>query len=99
MVKSKIIKQFNYPHKLSKSVQLRMQFFPILKNKSLDVSFRSIIYSYIHKKIRFYNSRYKIGCFVTGRSRGVLAKFHISRLTFKKYAMEGELTGIFKIRW
>jgi ribosomal protein S14 len=99
MVKSKIVSQFKYPSNLFITIPYRLRFFPILKNRSLKVTDRSFVYSYIQKKIKFYSTRYKVGCFATGRNRGVLTSFHMSRLTFKKYAIEGQISGVYKSRW
>lgn len=38
-------------------------------------------------------------CFVTGRCRGVLTKFGLSRLKFREYALRGLLPGITKSSW
>lgn len=99
MVKSKVVNQFVYPSKISRSSSYRLSFFPILRNTFINLNYRSLLYSYITKKSRFYPNRYKISCYQTGRGRAVLTNFHISRLAFKKYSIEGNLTGMSKIRW
>jgi small subunit ribosomal protein S14 len=38
-------------------------------------------------------------CAVTGRARGYYRKFGISRLTFRKMALEGKIPGIRKSSW
>ncbi len=38
-------------------------------------------------------------CQVTGRSRGFYRKFGISRLTFRKMALEGKIPGVRKASW
>ena len=38
-------------------------------------------------------------CVVTGRARGYYRKFGISRLTFRKMALEGKIPGIRKASW
>ena len=38
-------------------------------------------------------------CMVTGRSRGVYREFNLSRITFRKMALEGKLPGIKKASW
>jgi ribosomal protein S14 len=38
-------------------------------------------------------------CIITNRSRGVYKKFKLSRIFFKKYALEGNLNGIRKASW
>ncbi len=38
-------------------------------------------------------------CFATGRPRGVLKKFNLSRLCFREMALKGEIPGITKASW
>lgn len=38
-------------------------------------------------------------CVLTGRSRGILRKFKVSRLTFKELASTGVIVGIKKSSW
>ncbi|NOS85147.1 MAG: 30S ribosomal protein S14 [Ignavibacteria bacterium] len=38
-------------------------------------------------------------CAVTGRARGFYRKFGISRLTFRKMALEGKIPGVKKASW
>ena len=44
-------------------------------------------------------SRLKSRCEVTGRSRGYMRKFGLSRITFREMAAEGLLPGIRKSSW
>lgn len=38
-------------------------------------------------------------CSVTGRPKGYMRKFGISRITFRKWALEGKIPGITKASW
>jgi small subunit ribosomal protein S14 len=38
-------------------------------------------------------------CAVTGRARGFYRKFGMSRLTFRKLALEGKIPGVRKSSW
>ncbi len=38
-------------------------------------------------------------CAVTGRARGFYRKFGVSRLTFRKMALEGKIPGVRKASW
>ncbi len=44
-------------------------------------------------------SRHRNRCEVTGRPRGTLRKFGMSRNTFRDLALKGELPGIKKASW
>ncbi len=38
-------------------------------------------------------------CKATGRSKGYMRKFGISRVTFRKWAAEGKIPGVTKASW
>ncbi len=38
-------------------------------------------------------------CFITGRPRGVIRRFMLSRLSFREMALNGEIPGITKASW
>jgi small subunit ribosomal protein S14 len=38
-------------------------------------------------------------CVITGRPRGVLRRYRISRLVFRKAALQGHIPGVFKASW
>ena len=44
-------------------------------------------------------SRVRNRCELTGRSRGVYAKFGLGRNKLREYAMRGEIPGIVKASW
>ena len=46
-----------------------------------------------------HSTRQKNRCFVTGRSRGYIRHFGLSRITFRELALRGELPGIRKASW
>ena len=43
--------------------------------------------------------RLKNRCFLTGRSRGYLRTFGISRIVFRDFALMGKLPGVIKASW
>ena len=43
--------------------------------------------------------RVTLRCEVTGRPRGNLRKFGLSRIQFREHALRGELTGVVKASW
>jgi ribosomal protein S14 len=38
-------------------------------------------------------------CIVSGRSRGVLRRYRVSRLVFRRLAAQGRLPGVYKASW
>ncbi|MEK4670490.1 30S ribosomal protein S14 [Niallia sp. FSL R7-0271] len=44
-------------------------------------------------------TRLKNRCEVTGRPRGYLRKFNMSRIAFREYAHKGQIPGVKKASW
>ena len=38
-------------------------------------------------------------CFKTGRPRGIIGRFKLSRLSFREMALKGEIPGVTKASW
>jgi ribosomal protein S14 len=74
-------------------------FKPLLRSSFLNTSEKAIFYAYAFPYFKPSISKYKSICIETGRSRGVLSKFFLSRITFKKYAINGQMIGFKKSRW
>ncbi len=94
-------RRYNYPILcgLKNESILRPRFKPILSNLFVNVTERSMLFSIFSSRCKTHTSRFKHNCLVTGRSRGTITKFLMSRMVFKAYAMSGVLTGVKKARW
>ncbi len=44
-------------------------------------------------------NRQRNRCEMTGRSRGYIRKFGLSRITFREYASKGQIPGVRKSSW
>lgn len=44
-------------------------------------------------------TRLRNRCSITGRSRGYLRRFGVSRIVFRRRALKGEVPGVKKISW
>jgi len=44
-------------------------------------------------------TRKKNRCGITGRPRGYIRKFGMSRISFREYALKGEIPGVTKASW
>jgi ribosomal protein S14 len=96
MVKSKkfsIINSFKNPGNFKPN----FVFSPLFYSKFLSDKKKILLYAYSRNK--FFADRFKPTCLITGRQRGVLSKFFISRITFKRYAMDSQMSGFKKSRW
>ncbi|HQV69017.1 MAG TPA: type Z 30S ribosomal protein S14 [Thermoflexales bacterium] len=48
---------------------------------------------------RKYQVRVRNRCMVTGRPRGYMRKFGVSRIQFREMALRGEIPGVRKASW
>jgi small subunit ribosomal protein S14 len=48
---------------------------------------------------RKYKNRVRNRCAITGRPRGYMRKFGLSRITFRELALRGEIPGVRKASW
>jgi ribosomal protein S14 len=99
MVRSNSYKIIKFSQKSKNASLLDLTYKPILTNQALNVHDRSFIYGYSRNFFRSFKSKYKSTCLFSGRNRGVFSSFHISRITFKKFAITGVLSGFKKSRW
>ena len=44
-------------------------------------------------------TRLRNRCFITGRPRGIIRRFKLSRLSFREMALNGEIPGVTKASW
>ncbi|KGP91795.1 30S ribosomal protein S14 [Pontibacillus chungwhensis BH030062] len=86
--KSKIVKQKKREAMVEKYAQLRHE----LKEKG--------DYEALRKLPRDSSpTRSKKRCAVTGRPRGYMRTFNMSRIAFREYAHKGQLPGVKKASW
>lgn len=48
---------------------------------------------------RKYPTRVRNRCSITGRPRGYMRKFGLSRIAFRELALRGEIPGVRKASW
>lgn len=72
----------------------------IIKNPATSADDRAAAQLKLGKLPRDSNPvRVTLRCAVTGRPRGNLRKFGLSRMQFRDKALKGELTGVVKASW
>jgi small subunit ribosomal protein S14 len=72
----------------------------IIKNPTTTAEDRGAAQLKLAKLPRDSNPiRVTVRCLVTGRPRGNLRKFQLSRIQFREKALRGELTGVVKASW
>lgn len=72
----------------------------IVQNFNLNLSIRTFAYNEMVTLIKFNsNTKIRNRCVLSNRGRAVYRKFKMSRIFFKKYALQGDLVGIKKASW
>ncbi len=98
--KSKIVRE----HKLIKNVQkyaaVRAELKKIIKNQNSSSEDKAKAVAKLDKLPKS-SSRIRIRnrCFKTGRPRGIIRRFKLSRLSFREMALNGEIPGVTKASW
>ena len=98
--KSKIVRE----HKLIKNVQkyaaLRAELKNIIKSPKSTFEDKEVAVARLDKLPKSSSPiRIRNRCFKTGRPRGVIRRFKLSRLSFREMALRGEIPGITKASW
>ena len=98
--KSKIVREHKLIEKVQKYAALRAELKSVIRdpNSSPDVKRNAV-----SKLDRLPKSSSKIRlrnrCFKTGRPRGVIRRFNLSRISFREMALKGEIPGVTKASW
>lgn len=79
---------------------LRLQYRAIIHDRTLPYETRALFMSKLSALPRNSSkTRIRNRCIITGRSRGILKQFRISRIVFRELAWKGVLAGIHKASW
>jgi len=97
---SSVLKNERRKATVAKFSSRRKELKAIIKNPATSVEDRSAAQLKLAKQPRDANPiRVTVRCAVTGRPRGNLRKFGLSRIIFREKALAGELTGVVKASW
>lgn len=98
--KSSVLKNEQRKALVKKYSARRQELKAIIKNPATTPEDRSAAQLKLAKQPRDANPiRVTLRCVVTGRPRGNLRKFGLSRMQFRDKALAGELTGVVKASW
>lgn len=92
------IKDKNQRKEYKKNELSRRSLKALYNNHYINNDIRASLGILLHKKPG-RSSEIRNRCVLTGRGRGVLRKFKISRLSFKKLSSQGLIIGIKKSSW
>ena len=98
--KSKIVREKKLLRQIQKYSSLREDLKIIIKNPNSSFEEKEDAVAKLDRlpktssRIRLRNR-----CFKTGRPRGVIRRFGLSRLSFREMALNGEIPGVTKASW
>jgi small subunit ribosomal protein S14 len=98
--KSKVVREMNLQKMVDKYANKRAELKAIIKNPKLDMNEKRKAMKTLHElPLRSNPNRIKNRCFLTGRPKGYLRKFGLSRIVFREMALRGEIPGVTKASW
>ena len=98
--KSKIVREQKLIHNVQKYAELRSELKNIIKSPNSSLEDKEAAVAKLDKLPKS-SSRIRVRnrCFKTGRPRGVISRFKLSRLSFREMALNGEIPGVTKASW
>ena len=98
--KSKVVRENHLMKKVEKYYMLRKELRSLIKNPKTPEDEKMKAIAKLQKLPRSSNSiRLTNRCAVSGRPKGYMRKFGLSRITFRELALKGELPGVTKASW
>ena len=98
--KSKIAREKHLMKKVERHYLLRKELRELIKNPKTSEEDRLNAIKKLQKLPRSSSHvRLTYRCLVSGRPKGYMRKFGLSRITFRELALKGELPGVTKASW
>ena len=98
--KSKIVREKKLIKLVEKYAQKREELKTIISNPNTPIEEREEAVIKLDKLPKSSSAiRIRNRCFITGRPRGVIRRFQLSRLSFREMALNGEIPGVTKASW
>ena len=98
--KSKIVREHKLIKKVQKYAALRAELKGIIRNSESSSEEKQTAVVRLDKLPKSSSHiRIRNRCFKTGRPRGVIRRFNLSRISFREMALKGEIPGVTKASW
>ena len=98
--KSKIVREYKLMKNVQKYASIRAELKGVIKDpNSLPEDKRAAVAKLDSLPKSSSRTRIRTRCFRTGRPRGVIRRFNLSRIAFREMALRGEIPGITKASW
>ena len=98
--KSKVVREQKLIKNVQKYASIRSELKSIIKDINAPLEDKKVAVAKLDKLPKSSSPiRIRNRCFKTGRPRGVLRRFNLSRIVFREMALKGEIPGITKASW
>tara|TARA_Y100000748_G_C15146840_1_gene352287 strand:+ start:221 stop:526 length:306 start_codon:yes stop_codon:yes gene_type:complete len=98
--KSKIVREKKLLNNIKKYAKKRAELKAIINNPNTQVEDRDLAVDKLNRLPKSSSPiRLRNRCFITGRPRGIIRRFKLSRLSFREMALNGEIPGVTKASW
>ena len=98
--KSKIAREYKIIKNVQKYASLRKELKDIIKSPKSEFEDKKAAIGKLDRLPKTSShTRIRTRCFKTGRPRGVIRRFNLSRMAFREMALKGEIPGITKASW
>ena len=98
--KSKIVREEKLLKNIQKYASKRADLKKIINNPNTSLEERDIAVNKLDALPKSSSPiRLRNRCFITGRPRGIIRRFKLSRLSFREMALKGEIPGVTKASW
>ena len=98
--KSKIVRENKLLKTIQKYADKRAELKKIINNPNTPIEERDLAVDQLDRLPKSSSPiRLRNRCFITGRPRGVIRRFKLSRLSFREMALNGEIPGVTKASW
>ena len=98
--KSKIVREKRLIKTVQKYAAIRAELKNIIKDPTVTSEDKEAAVAKLDRLPKTSSrTRLRNRCFKTGRPRGVLRRFKLSRIAFREMALKGEIPGVTKASW
>ena len=98
--KSKIVREQKLIRNVQKYASLRSELKNIIKSPNSTSEEKEDAVAKLDRLPKSSSRvRLRNRCFKTGRPRGVISRFKLSRLSFREISLKGEIPGVTKASW
>ena len=98
--KSKIVRENKLIKTVQKYAEVRAELKKIIKDQNISPEDKEAAVAKLDRLPKTSSkTRLRNRCFRTGRPRGVLRRFNLSRISFREMALKGEIPGVTKASW